>query len=235
MHGPWCGVRVWDMKCVMCEAPIKFFMCTGHGSRVFFDKSEPPWPKHSCYYPTSIDAEVKSAEPARPSGKIAWSTLTGVTFSVEDAMRDGLLHGLVRGGERLDEAMVARIHRATDRPRETMRIEPLSSKSEQIVGAVQDYGEVDISVKWNLTPDSVGLRYATQLFGGHGVTRITLLVDELAQDPEAVDLFSYTLYCPNESLAGPIQRGSVLSAVAVPREILGIGMIWFGADLERIL
>lgn len=54
-------------RCKICRRKV-FYYSNDCGSRVFFDKLGPPWPKHDCEYQDMLDSLKWYAENWRESG-----------------------------------------------------------------------------------------------------------------------------------------------------------------------
>ena len=227
VHGPLiCGSRTFPTTCSRCRQAVFYFHCT-HGSKVFFDELGHPWPVHNCGAGTT----QLSPTPPRPSGRTAWSTLEGVTFSVQS--RDhGLLPGMTHASVDMPEAAIRRVRDAGSRPRETMRIDPLGASKESLIGRVTDVHRVDLLLRLGLDSGSIGAQMIANRFLGLEAVQITLLVDELDLDPDAVDMFSYTLWVQSSSVADSVARNDLIEVGIEAVELLGEERRWVATSLE---
>ena len=209
-------------------------MCD-HGSGVYFDELGSPWPLHGCYTDDNDDdAPGQPTVDARPSGLQAWSSLRGVTSSAEDPLRSGLLPGLRRGLERVDAGIINRVREAVDTPRETMRIDPYGARAEDIVGSLQDLHSIDVNQRYGLQTNTLGHRHLVNEFVDSDLMQLTVLVDELARDPAAIDLLSFTFLASRRNLSQRLQQGIIVRAHIVPTEIMGIGRLWRANAVEQL-
>ena len=226
-HGYWCNTRTFPTNCPSCGSAVFFFRCD-HESRVFFDALGSPWPLHHCFVRGS---GVPGSAPhgPRPSGKTALSTLRGVSFSKEDPNYD-LLPGMTRFSGDLGDDIVRRIGaRTADTPRETMRIDPLGNQEEELLGRVSDVRRFSLEDSPYFETGTIGAVMVEQQLGSMNVTQITVLVDE--SDRDVVDLLSYSVWCPENTVPLP-PEGAIVSARVMPQDVLGIGRKWVAKALE---
>ena len=69
-------------------------------------------------------------------------------------------------------------------------------------------------------------------FLGLEAVQITLLVDELDLDPDAVDMFSYTLWVQSSSVADSVARNDLIEVGIEAVELLGEERRWVATSLE---
>lgn len=223
VHGPWCNTKTFPLDCYGCGARVFYFSCD-HQSRVFFDELGHPWPKHNCQDGGEADdfdlSEILSLE--------------GVSFSPAHPSSDGLLTGFVRGSDSIDLALVSRVRESQNQAREIMRIEPLGSTPEVIIGKVQERLEPDLSKKYSVDRNSIGYGELAKKIGDADPLQFTVLVDELASDPDAIDYLSYTFLCAKDLVNRNIRKGALVEVNLEQAQPLGIGPFWLARAIERI-
>ncbi len=227
-HGYWCNTRTFPINCRDCKAGVYFFMCDC-GSRVFFDDLGYPWPIHDCGA-SRVGTSGSGSSAPRPSGRMAWSSLTGVTFSKQDP-NYGLLPGMKRFNGSIDEGISGRVKRTDPVLRETMRMDPIGDRQEELLGVVSDIHHMALGERFAIGADTVGAEMIVKQLGRLDVTQITILVDDIDVDPEAVDLMSYTAWWP-ENVSEALAIGDVVRAAVLPKDIWGIGRRWVVDSLK---
>ena len=91
----------------------------------------------------------------------------------------------------------------------------------EIIGIVRERSNPDLAKRHELPRKSIGFLDLAKTIGDADPVQLTATVDELAVDPAAIDLMSYTFLAPR-SLAGKnIVKSAVVSAVLVPVETPG--------------
>ncbi len=224
-HGYWCNTRTFPTNCPSCGSAVFFFRCD-HESRVFFDALGSPWPLHNCFVRNTRASNLTPAKP-RPSGKSALTTLAGVSFSVQRP-NHGLLSGLFRG---IDGEIVQRIKSNAPSLRDTVKMEPLGSGQETLIGVVSDIHTLSLIDRFDIGADTIGANLLEQQLGTLNVTQVTILVDDIAIDPAAEDFMSYTAWC-SEDVSEALTVGSVVNATILVEDILKIGRRWVAKSLE---
>lgn len=229
-HAPTvCNSRAYPTTCRYCHQQVFYFFCD-HGSKVFFDELGDGWPEHSCgrlAHPSPVAREP------RPSGRVAWSQLAGVTFSFEQT-DSALMPGMARRSIQMSTAAIRRVSEAQFRPRETMRMEPLGSMSEVLVGRVTNTHHVPLDRKSGLKEGSFGLRMIAEHFPRLDAVQLTILVDDIDIDPDAEDLFSYTFLCHISEAAELVEENSIVKADIRPLYLPGLGRRWVATSLELL-
>ncbi len=228
VHGTWCRTKTFPLKCKRCGAGIFFFQCDC-GSRVLFDSLGPPWPMHNC----REDAQQSVLN--RPSDKEFFDNMQGVTLSVE-GKNSGLLPGMIRFSGEIDPAIVRSVRQSESKTRDIMRIDPYSEGTkETVIGVVTHKSEISLENRYGIDPNSIGARIIRRRLGGLTVTQITVHVDEIADDPDAEDLLSYTFWCNAKLLRNPLSEGIIVVATLTPEEIIGIGVRWLANSIEILI
>lgn len=177
-HGYWCNTKTFPLTCKFCGSRIFFFECD-HESRVLFDSLGPPWPLHDCLTPVSKSSKS-------PKNNELYDALQSVQFSVRDNRTSGLLPGLTSFRGRIDPAIVARVGQSESITRDTMRVDPMGGE-EAHIGTVTHLGRVSLERRFGIASDSMGARMIYDFLGSSDISQITILVDELAVDPDAED------------------------------------------------
>lgn len=226
VHGTICNTKTFPLTCRSCSSRVFFFQCDC-GARVFFDSLGPPWPEHDC-------RNNVAPLPPRPSGKEAWLGLRGVTFSKEDS-DSGLLPRMRRFGGTVSESVIRRGEETQSMSRETVRIEPRSSRQEVHQGIVSDVHVVALERRFGIRARSVGGQAISKLLGSFDITQMTILVDDFLIDPEAIDIMSYTVWCATDRVPASLETGVVVGVTIKPEEIMSVGRRWVVKSLERLL
>ena len=225
-HGQFiCGSRTYPTNCKGCGSDVFYFFCD-HGSKVFFDDLGGSWPQHYCG--ATNDGSPSST---RQDGRVALSQLEGVDFSIEER-NSGLLLGFTRGSIDISPEAIRRVSKSRHRPRETMRIAPIGTSSEVVIGRVSEVIRCSLDRKFKLHPNSVGLRLMSERFPNLKAVQLTILVDDIDIDPDAEDLFSYTFLCPGSSIADSVVRNDIVKVELEPMELFGTGRIWTATSPE---
>ena len=79
---------------------------------------------------------------------------------------------------------------------------------------------------------SIGFNELARAIGDSDPEQITVQVDELAEDPEALDFSSYTFLCRRDRVDRTLSRGSVIRVRLAPVEVLGLGKLWLASSAE---
>lgn len=158
--------------------------------------------------------------------------MQGVTESVRSKDYD-LLPGMKRFSGSIHASIVDRVRRSEPKTRDIMRIEPMG-RADKHIGVVAQVGVVSITDRHGVAPDSPGARQAAKILGGLTVTQLTIHVDEIAIDPDAEDILSYTIWCNSQGLPKSLAEGAIVSVAIRPIDILGVGMKWVADKLDVI-
>ncbi len=226
-HGPSCNAKTFPTNCPSCKSNVYFFQCD-HQSRVFFDDLGPPWPLHFCFLRRNGSRQFAP----RPSGKVALTTMTNVTVSVQ-SQNYGLLTGMEKS---IDNAIVKRAGQKPDSSlRDTMRIDPIGDRSDHLCGVVHDIVQLPLDEKFGIELDTLGGQTLSKRFPDLKVAQLTILVDEIATDPDAIDFLSYTIWCNPTAAVETLSKRHIVSLTVTPTEIWGIGRRWLGSNIERLL
>ena len=158
--------------------------------------------------------------------------MTDVTTSVQ-AENYGLITGMRRVAGGIDPEIVRRVNQRPDASsRDIMRMDPLGNRAESLDGVVHDVVQLRLGEKFGIEPGTVGAQIVGSLFPGMNAVQITVLVDEIAVDPDAVDFLSYTVWCESTKVTESLSKGHTVSLTATPIDILGIERRWFSREVE---
>ena len=226
MHGIYCKTVTFPLKCKYCQQQIFFFSCDC-GSRVLFDELGPPWPMHHCGAPTPNPAPYQPSSVATPSGVNVYHT--GNNSS-------GLLPGWQSGSDFIDPALVKRVNESQNKARDTFSIDPIiGSTNAEIIGIVRELSRPDLARRHGLERNSVGFIQLTNIIGDPDPVQITVQVDELPNDPDAIDYSGYTFLSPRNVNTRGITKGAVISASLTPQETLNRIKFWLASKIEIII
>lgn len=224
VHGYWCNANTIPLTCRDCGDRIFFFQCNC-GCRVLFDYLGPPWPQHRC-------GDDLPDPTHNPTDADIYRAMQGVTESVRSKDYD-LLPGMKRFSGSIDASIVDRVGRSESKTRDIMRIEPMG-RPEKHIGVVAQMGAVSITDRYGIAPDSPVARQAAEILGGLTVAQMTIHVDEIAIDPDAEDILSYTIWVNSQGLPKSLAEGAIVSVAIRPVTIFGIGDKWVADKLDVI-
>ena len=208
-----------------CGSGIFFFSCD-HGSRVLFDSLGAPWPVHRCSGPGSSPNSLQDEIDAIRN-------LKDISFGAQKPGYD-LLAGLQKGTDKISQDVLERASSPKTDVRETVRMEPIGSKTELILGLVSHIGLVDVSDKFKIETNSIVATEVIRQFGNLKVEQLTVLVDEYLTDPDALDFKSYTVWRRVDGSTNPIEAGQIVRATIRPARLLGVGDFWLADTVERL-
>ena len=126
-----------------------------------------------------------------------------------------------------------RRHRAASRA--TQRIEPEAGEVITILGIVDQVSHVSAFEKLGVNPGTLDAEQIVKKFSGENVTQITVRVDDLDKDAEALDYKSYTLWISGDFPEVP-QRGEVIIVSIYTDALLranGIG--WIADEFDFLM
>ena len=129
--------------------------------------------------------------------------------------------------------MSIRRHRASSRA--TQRIEPEAGEVITILGIVDQVSHVSAFQKLGVSPGTLGAEQIVKKFSGENVTQITVRVDDLDKDAEALEYKSYTLWISGDFPEVP-QRGEVIIVSIYTDPLLranGIG--WIADEFDFLM
>ena len=225
-----CTARKFPFSCPLCNSTVIYWECH-HGSKVWFDP--PDQGEHNC---SSQSPQAPGAGPLsrRRSGREASPELEGVIESVEPA-NFGLRPGMIRVPSSVT-AELSRlwIGRSESRQRDTVSMQPLGERRESVIGEIADIVEIDLRNRFDISDGTVQARMLSGTFPDLRVTQVTILVDDILNDPDAIDVVSYTAWCPADIAPSGLANREVVDAVIAPVELLGIGRRWLVKSIERL-
>jgi hypothetical protein len=134
----------------------------------------------------------------------------------------------------MDPGFIRRARDAQNPHRETMRIEPFGSNAVEVIGIVRERAQPDLAKRFRLERNSLGYSQLVQKIGEADPIQYTVIVDELAADPAAVDFFSYTFLSPNNKFSREFRKGAAIQVKLRPVDVIGVGRFWKATDMERL-
>lgn len=231
VHGFWCHTKTFPLKCQSCGEQIYFFSCD-HQSRVFFDELGSPWPIHRCG-PSAPSADSGGRAPY--AGPSSWGSAIGVNIFVDHPGSIDLLTGWRRGTDSVDPALLKRVRESGNRHREILRIDPSGTRPVDLVGVVREFTpRPNLAKRYGLERGSIGYQQLARRLGDADPAQVTLFVDELAEDPAAIDYSGYTFLCRRELAGQEVRPGALIAVRLAPQEVLGLGWFWVARTLERL-
>lgn len=223
IHGYLCNAKTFPLNCRYCDMRIFYFSCD-HESKVFFEDLGPPWTIHTCQ-------DQRTSADTTPSCNIS---IRGVAQYRGLNNNHGLLPGFRRANDSIDTAITRPAQESQSKYREAIRIEPLGTSPEPIVGIVQDRSVPNLSKRHDLPRNGIGYGDLANQIGDPDPVQITVLVDELSRDPAAMDYSSYTFLCSRKLLNRRIAKGVLVGALLEPMTPLAIPPIWVAREIERL-
>lgn len=225
-HGSWCNTRTFPLTCKYCSSRIFFFRCD-HESRVLFDSLGWPWPLHDCLTPDPPPSP-------NPTDADIFQALQGVQFSVRNDKTSGLLPGMKLFNGSVDEVIATRVGSSESATRDTVRIDPLGGE-ETHIGLVTHLSEVSLESRFIIASESIGARLIAGMLGGLTAVQITILVDEIASDPDALDLMSYTFWSNPKLVPKGLSESDVISVTFAPADLAAAGRRWVASGVELLI
>ena len=113
-------------------------------------------------------------------------------------------------------------------------MQPLGDVRESVFGQVADIVEIDPRARFGIDDSAVLARILSGRFPDLRITQATILVDDILNDPDAVDVMSYTVWCPEGVAPNDLARRQTVDAIVAPVELLGIGRKWVVESIERL-
>ena len=113
-----------------------------------------------------------------------------------------------------------------------MRIEPLSSKSVEVVGVVREWSQPDLARRHRLERSSIGFDLLAKAIGDADPVQLTVQVDELSDDEAAIDYLSYTFLVASGKVGKSIGQHAVIRARLSPVEVIGVCRLWLAREIE---
>ena len=114
-------------------------------------------------------------------------------------------------------------------------MDPLGSVHVDLIGVVQDRGKPNLARRLGIQEGTIGYALLRQKVGSGDLVQLTILVDDLGQDPAAIDLQSYTIICKSSSVSKRVVVGSIINAKLAQVEVLGGKTFWYSEDIDLII
>ena len=224
IHGPDCGSKTFPTRCQFCRASVFYFSCDC-GSKVFFDDLGEPWPIHDCLTRPGVADN-------RPSSLMS---IPGISLYRGVNGSPGLLPGLVHTPRDFDPATARSLRESQILARDTVRMDPLGSIPIEITGVVRDRTNPNLSRRLGIEEGTIGYDLLIKQIGSGALVQLTILVDDLGQDPAAVDLQSYTIICKLETVSPKAVAGVIVTARMYQVQVLGSSPFWYSEGVELII
>ena len=142
--------------------------------------------------------------------------------------------GFRRAVDSVDTMVIRRVNQSRTLTRDIMKIEPMGDQPVNITGVVQKRSQPNLARRYRLDRNSIGFGELTRVIGEADPVQLTMFVDELSDDPAAIDYFSYTFFLPKRQAGKSISKNTVIKARLAPVYILGIGKVWLTKDIEQM-
>ena len=230
IHGADCKTRTFPLDCRHCGRGIFFFTCEC-GSRVLFDELGGVWPIHDCL---SKPPYGRSGGGTSYEGPSSWGSTFGINVYLAGERTRSSSRGFRSGEDSADQALTKCVRESPNRSRNTMKIEPLGREATEIVEIVRERSTRDLQKRYRLPSDSIGFQHLSKTIGDVDPMQFTVIVDELATVPAAIDLMSYSFLIPRQMAGKDVGRNVVISAVLVPVEALSGIRKWLARELQRL-
>ena len=224
VHGPSCNATTFPTTCRLCSTPVFYYSCEC-GSKVFFEELGYPWPIHDCLVTNQpVD---NSPSTYRPIADV--SLYRGIDEN------HGLLPGLVHAPRELDPVAVRNLRQSHDLARDTVRMDPLGSIAVDITGVVHARVAPNLARRLGVQEGTIGYELLRKEIGSGELVQFTLVVDEIGQDPAAIDFQSYTFICKSGSVNHGIVPGTIVQVKLVQLQVLGSFPFWYSEKVELII
>lgn len=224
IHGYRCGANTFPLQCRYCGERIFFFSCDC-GSRVLFDELGPPWPEHNCLQP-------------RPNSDASPSTIpsiSGIAWHRGAPANSRLLPGFRRSSDSIDPVLLRRRQEVSSQTRDTVRMDPLGSEPAVVVGVIREISYPDLSQRYKLSRSSIGFIELTKQLRHNAPAQITIWVDDLCNDPSAIDYLSYTFLCDPASITRKYVQRALVQVNLVQVSAIGVQPFWLAKSIESLV
>ena len=111
----------------------------------------------------------------------------------------------------------------------------MGSTEAEIVGVVRELSRPDLARRHGLERNSIGFDILAKVIGDANPMQLTVQVDELTVDPDAIDYSSYTFLLPRNLDTLGIDRGAVIRAWLAPKETLNNIRVWLAQEIEILI
>ena len=112
-------------------------------------------------------------------------------------------------------------------------MDPYAGNRERLIGDVSEIHSFYLPERFGWSEDFVSAINLDRTFPGLKATQVTILVDDILNDPDAVDVMSYTVWCPTGTVPDDISKRHPVDATIVAYEVLSIGYIWLVESLDH--
>ena len=167
-------------------------------------------------------------------GPSSWGSTLGINDYLVGECTRSSPRGFRPGEDSVDQALTKRVRESENRSRNTMKIVPLGSEVANIVGVVRERSTPDLEKRYRLPRNSIGFQHFSKTIGDADPRQFTVIVDELATDPAAIDIMSFSFMIPRQMVGKDIVRNVVINAVLVPVEALSGTRVWLARELQRL-
>ncbi len=205
-----CKRLAYPTKCKRCGDEVIYWECW-HNSKVFFDP--PDLGRHDCSTGSPLPASAWSLSylPPEPGMRL------GLKRFPPDIAR---WIGIARSGQ------------SELQQRNTVSVTPADGERRNVAGDISAVSRVDLRKKFKLEERILLASHLAQRFPGLQVTQITLLVDDLINDPAANDILSFTMWYPEGLAPSDLALHESVRITLVAVKLL-VGDIWIGESIER--
>ena len=115
-----------------------------------------------------------------------------------------------------------------------MRMDPYSIASAEIVGIVRERLQPDLANRYGLARNSIGFIDLANTIGDADPVQLTAQVDELSDDPAAIDYLAYTFLMPRRLDIPGIDLGAVIRARLTTAATLNGKRLWLARAIELL-
>ena len=114
-------------------------------------------------------------------------------------------------------------------------MDPLGSIPVEITGMVQDRVTPNLARRLGVQEGTIGYELLRKEIGSGNLVQLTVVVDDLGQDPAAIDFQSYTVICKSRSVNHRIVPGTIVHLKLIQLEVLGSEPFWYSEHIELII
>ena len=115
-----------------------------------------------------------------------------------------------------------------------MRIEPHGTTGTEIVGIVRERLQPDLANRYGFARNSIGFIDLANTIGDADPVQLTAQVDELSDDPAAIDYLAYTFLMPRRLDTPGIDLGAVIRARLTTAATLDGKRLWLAREIELL-
>ena len=177
---------------------------------MFFEELGYPWQIHDCLERTGPVDNTAST----------YRAITRVSLYRGIDENHGLLPGLVHAPREPDPFVVSKLRQSQNLARDTVRMDPLGSIAAEITGVVHARVTPNLERRLGAPAGTIGYELLRKQVGTGDLVQLTVVVDELGQDPDAIDFQSYTVICRPGSVNRRIVPGTIVYAKLVQLQFL---------------